>query len=162
MLTDLDALPVFVEKLGGKFHRGFYKQAQNLVTWLKDVHVLSDVPQKAVTFCGHSMGAAVAGICAILTDCEAYCFASPPICSLNICETFRAKIKSIVYAKDLISRIGTHQVRAFCKRLSLYKSSDASRDVSTRVISQSVIDENSLFVPGRLLLLDGATLTEID
>lgn len=108
MLTDLDALPVFVEEFGGKFHRGFYKQAQNLVAWLKDIHVLNDVSQKAVTFCGHSMGAAVAGICAMLTGSEAYCFASPPICSLSICEAFRAKIKSIVYVTDLVSRIGTH------------------------------------------------------
>ena len=27
MLTDLDALPVYVEEFKGKFHRGFYKQA---------------------------------------------------------------------------------------------------------------------------------------
>ena len=27
MLTDLDALPIYVEELDGKFHRGFYRQA---------------------------------------------------------------------------------------------------------------------------------------
>lgn len=108
------------------------------------------------------MGAAVAGICAMLTGNSAYCFASPPICSLNVCEAFKSKIISVVYAKDLISRLGTHQVRAFCKRLSMYKSSDANRDAPTRVISQLVVDESSLFVPGKLLLLNDVQLSEID
>ncbi|XP_071524399.1 diacylglycerol lipase-alpha-like, partial [Panulirus ornatus] len=155
VITDLNAesepLPMDTIKEDWLGHKGMVSAAEYIRRKLRDDNILTrafgfDTARGTQVYdlvlVGHSLGAGTAAILAILLKQEhpnLSCFAySPPggLLSMPAVEYTRAFITSVVVGKDVVPRIGLHQMEAM--RADLISAIQRSKDPKWKTISSSV------------------------
>ncbi|KAG8201460.1 hypothetical protein JTE90_024329 [Oedothorax gibbosus] len=151
VVTDLNAeadqLPTEVRHDDWLGHKGMVQAAEYIRQKLSEENILaqafSHCPDKGthnygLVLVGHSLGAGAASILAILLRSEyphLYCYAySPPggLLSLPAVEYTKEFITSVVLGKDVVPRIGLHQMEAL--RSDLINAIKRSKDPKWKII----------------------------
>ncbi|GAB6029644.1 hypothetical protein CHUAL_005379 [Chamberlinius hualienensis] len=156
VITDLNAegeqLPVEPQREEWIGHKGMVQAAEYIRKKLRNDMILSkafgyDTQRGTQTYdialVGHSLGAGTAAILAILLKPEfpnLHCYAySPPggLLSMPAVEYTKSFITSVVVGKDVIPRIGLHQMEAL--RSDLINAIKCSQDPKWKVIATSFL-----------------------
>ncbi|CAL4059419.1 unnamed protein product, partial [Meganyctiphanes norvegica] len=155
VITDLNAesepIPMDIIKEDWLGHKGMVAAAEYIRTKLREEGILDKAfaadpsrgtPNYDLVLVGHSLGAGTAAILAILLKQQhpnLSCFSySPPggLLSMPAVEYSRAFITSVVVGKDVVSRIGLHQMETL--RADLINAIQKSKDPKWKTISSSV------------------------
>lgn len=155
VVTDLNAesepIPMDDTREDWLGHKGMVSAAEYIRRKLREDNLLGralsfDPPRGTQTYdlvlVGHSLGAGTAAILAILLKQEhpnLCCFAySPPggLLSMPVVEHTRSFITSVVVGKDVVPRIGLHQMEAM--RADLINAIQRSKDPKWKTIGASV------------------------
>lgn len=114
ILTDLDfAWSGFGFNPDYQIHTGFKKSAQALRRGIRDVMDHHDWYDKPVYFCGHSLGGAVAQICAYKVSCMhdlapiIYSYGAPRICNRPLADVFERELvhHRVVNGSDIVPNL---------------------------------------------------------
>ncbi|CAL6020015.1 Lipase_(Class 3) and transmembrane domain-containing protein [Hexamita inflata] len=162
--TDFDFCPVKVDNFF--FHRGFYKQALNVIAAL---HKIIGPSVQNIIFTGHSMGAAVSAVCVHLyqNNARAICYSTPASASYNFCHMYKHSIRSVIMDGDLVPQLSIHGLNSMLDRVKKQKSSFYSFKTnhlkeSSAEISKSTVQNDSLFIPGEIIFCRKGTVQNLD
>ncbi|XP_024082484.1 sn1-specific diacylglycerol lipase alpha isoform X2 [Cimex lectularius] len=177
VLTDLNAesetLPLNPPREDWLGHKGMVQAAIYMKDKLEKENILNEAfavaanekPNQRFALClvGHSLGAGTAAILAILLRQnypDLQCFAySPPggLLSLPAVQYTKSFVTSVVLGKDLVPRIGLHQLEAL--RADLINAIKRSKDPKWKIITCSVFCCGCASMPTSAVELKGDTAT---
>lgn len=152
IVTDLNAegdlIPVEPPQEQWLAHKGMIEAANYIRNQLEQLQLIEKASARAnssysVVLVGHSLGAGTAAILAIMLQHQKYfnlrCYAySPPggLLSLQAAEYSRTFITSVVLGKDVVPRLGLHQMESL--RFDLINAIQRCKLPKYRVIGSSV------------------------